>query len=331
MRWVHALGAAVAATTLVGSVAQATLSVNLVPVPVNPTAAAAISSNTVRTFQLKVTQSAGEKWNVGALKLTLASGNGLSGYLYASPNHDNTLARNSNFGFNQGAGGYAATDVNRYDTFVSTPQFDVNSTGTVQGSNLNVAGSSDFPTGPGTATPVVPTTAGNTSAGNQTLDIVWGDQAGNQATTATDGTTSYIVGQFTVVGNTGGFIRGYSGGTAASNTPIFFPNNGTGPLAAASQGTMYLPIAGDASLDGITNQTDLNTVVGSFGNAGTYTQGDVNGDGLINQSDLNIVVGSFGNGIGAPPGSALGALVPEPASLGVLFGAMALMARKRRD
>src|SRR4051812_21981927 len=113
MRWVHALGAAVAATTLVGSVAKATLSVSLVPVAVNPTAAAAISGNTVRTFQLQVSQSAGEKWNVGSMKLTLANAGGLSGYFYAAPNHDNTQARNTNFN-----NAYAATDPNKYDTFV---------------------------------------------------------------------------------------------------------------------------------------------------------------------------------------------------------------------
>jgi hypothetical protein len=327
MRWVHALGAAVAATTLVGSVAQATLSVSLVPVAVNPTAASAISGNTVRSFQLQVSQSAGEKWNVGSMKITLSNAGGLSGYFYAAPNHDNTQARNTNFN-----NAYAATDPNKYDTFVSTPQFDVTPTGASQSANLNVVGTSDFPNlGPATTTPVVPTTAGNTTAGNQTLDIVWGDSQGVNATTATDGTVKYTIAQFTVVGNTGGFIRGYSGGTAATNTPIFFPNNGTGGLATASQGTMYLPIAGDVTLDGVTNQNDLNTVIGSFGNAGTYTQGDANGDGLINQNDLNLVIGSFGNGIGPAPGSGLGALVPEPASLGVLFGAMTLMARKRRD
>jgi hypothetical protein len=327
MRWVHALGAAVAATTLVGSVAQATISVSLVPIQVNSTAAAAISSGTVRTFQLKVTQSAGEKWNVGAMKVTLATNAKLSGYFYASPNHDNSLGRNTNFN-----NAYLNTDPNFYDTFVSTPQFDVSPTGATQASNLNVTGSSDFPTGPGTATPVVPSSSTNANGSNQTLDIVWGDEAGNQATTATDGSTSYIVAQFTIVGNTGAFIRGYSGGTAASNTPLFFPNNGTGPIAAASQGTLYLPIRGDINLDGTVDQSDLNVVTGNFAKSPrTFATGDLTGDGLVDQSDLNQVTGSFTNGIGAPPAGALGSLVPEPSICGLLLaGLTGIMGRRRK-
>jgi hypothetical protein len=327
MRWVHALGAAVAATTLVGSVAQATLSVSLVPVGVNPTAATAIGAGqTVRTFQLKVSQTAGEKWNVGSLQVTLASGGNLSGYFYASPNHDNTQARNSNFN-----NAYAATDPNFYDTFVSTPQFDVSPTGATQASDLNVVGSSDFPnTGTASNTAVVNTTSGNSTSGNQTLNIVWGDQNGNAAATDTTGATSYTVAQFTVVGNTGAFIRGYSAGTAG-NTPIFFPNNGTGPLASASQGTMYLPIEGDVDLNGLVDQLDLNIISDNFVTAGGYAQGDLNGDGIIDQLDLNQVSDSFVNGIGMPPAPALGSVVPEPAVLSLLsLCAAGMLGRRSR-
>ena len=132
------------------------------------------------------------------------------------------------------------------------------------------------------------------------------------------------------MGNTGGFIRGYFGENIA-NVAQFFPNNGTGALATASQGTMYLPIGGDVNLDGLANQNDLNTVIGNFGNAGTYTQGDADGSGLINQNDLNIVIGSFGNGIGAAPSLALGSVVPEPGSIALLLaGATTLLSRKGR-
>ena len=97
MRWVHALGAAVAATTLVGTTAKAVLSVGLVSVPVNATAAATIGGGqTVRTFDLQVTQTGTEKFNVANLQLTLASAGGLSGYLYASPNHNNTTGIDPN-------------------------------------------------------------------------------------------------------------------------------------------------------------------------------------------------------------------------------------------
>jgi len=337
MRWVHALGAAVAATTLVGSVAQATLSVNLVQIPVNGTAAGAIAGSIpVRTFQLKVTQTAGEKFNVGNLQLTLQGAGGVgtkSGYLYASPSHDNTTGRNQNFN-----NAFAVTSPDFYDTFVSTPAFDITPTGTVQGENLNVTGSADWPVGPGTITPVVPTTAGNSNAANQTMNIVWGDKAGNQATSDTTGATSYLIAQFTVVGNTGGFIRGYVGGTAATNTPLYFANannNATGALATSlnalnggNGGAIYLPIFGDISKDGAVGSPDLNLVLNNFG---LNANGDANADGSTGSPDLNAVLNNFGNTIPAPAaGGALGALVPEPTSLGLIGLASMLGLRRRK-
>jgi len=213
---------------------------------------------------------------------------------------------------------------------VSTPAFQATPDGTTQGNHLNVVGSSDFPN-PGALpnAPTVPVNTGtaNSNGNNQTLDIVWGDQDGNHG----PGDGTYAVAQFTIVGNTGAFIRGYSGTTASGNSPVFFPNNGTGAIAAASQGTMYLPIRGDVDLDGFANQNDLNTVLGRFNKPGTPAQGDLNADGFTNQIDLNLVLTSFGNGIGAPPAGALGALVPEPTIGGLVLGGMLAGFARRRN
>jgi len=86
------------------------------------------------------------------------------------------------------------------------------------------------------------------------------------------------------------------------------------------------------NLDGLTNQLDLNVVIGHFGQTGNYGAGDVNSDGLINQLDLNQVIGGFGNGIATPPGAALGSLVPEPATLGLpICGVFGLCLRRGRQ
>jgi hypothetical protein len=55
-------------------------------------------------------------------------------------------------------------------------------------------------------------------------------------------------------------------------------------------------IPGDTNGDGIVNFTDLNNVLGQFGQSGEGLSGDVNGDGVVNFADLNIVLANFGKG-----------------------------------
>jgi len=323
MRLVHALGAAVAATTLVASVAKATVTASLVQIPVNSSAATAIGGTLpVRTFQLRVTQSGGEKWDVGSLKLSLVAGTSPAGYLYANPTvHSNTTGENKSYL----APGQTAADASFYDTYVTTPVFNATPTAGTAASHLNVVGSSDFPnTGPASNTPVVPSTATNTPGQNQTVNSVWGDQSGGQSTLP-DGT--YTVAQFTVVGSSGSFIRGYSGGSAAANTAQFFPSNA--PSLTLPQGTMYLPILGDSNLDGFVDLADLNNVENNLG-VNTAT-GDTNADGLIDLADLNNVENNLGNQV-TPPATAgsLGSVVPEPTSIALLGLASLSCLRRRR-
>jgi agmatine/peptidylarginine deiminase len=51
---------------------------------------------------------------------------------------------------------------------------------------------------------------------------------------------------------------------------------------------------GDTNGDGIVNFTDLNAVLGAFGQTGAGIPADVNGDGVVNFSDLNQVLAAFG-------------------------------------
>jgi len=326
MRLVHALGAAVAATALVSSVAKATVTMSLVPLPVNSTAAAAIApGQTVRTFQLKVSQTVGEKWDVGSLKLTLATGGGLSGYLYANPTvHSNTTGESKPY-LNPGQ---TNTSASFYDTYVTTPAFEANPTAGNAASHLNVVGSSDFPnTGTASNVATVPQTTGNAPATNQTLDIVWGDQAGVQAATDTTGATSYLTAQFTIVGNTGGYIRGYSGGSNAANTAQFFGSNA--PLQTLPQGTMYLPILGDTDKNGAVNIDDFISVKNNFNGTGS---GDTDGDNDVDIDDFINVKNNFNHAVTPPAsGGALGSLVPEPASLSLLMLAGLAGVRRRRS
>jgi len=338
MRLVHALGAAVAATTLVASVAQATLTMSLAPVPIDPAAGNQIGGGqTVRTFQLKVIQS-GEKFDVANLQVTLASGGGLSGYFYASPNHTvdpGLQATTSNI---SPLRNYANTDVNFYDTYVTTPVAGANPTQATITDHLRTAGSADWPVGPGSTTPVhpLPGVANNQAGQNQTLNIVWGDYQGGAASnttgTAGDALSTYTVAQFTVVGNAGAYIKGYNGGSGSANVAQNFgPDNYSAGVLPS--GVMYLPMSGDADLDGAVGINDLNIVKA---NAGTATSaGDVDGDGAVGINDLNIVKANAGLGMPAnvpPPGASLGSLVPEPSSLmlGLVAPVLAMRRRSRR-
>ncbi|TVQ64503.1 MAG: esterase family protein [Phycisphaerales bacterium] len=51
---------------------------------------------------------------------------------------------------------------------------------------------------------------------------------------------------------------------------------------------------GDTNADGVVNFTDLNAVLGDFGQMGDDLPGDVNGDGVVDFADLNAVLGNFG-------------------------------------
>jgi len=91
-------------------------------------------------------------------------------------------------------------------------------------------------------------------------------------------------------------------------------------------------INGDATLDGRVNTLDFNILAGKFGQTAVlWTDGDFNYDGIINSLDMNLLVANYGS-VATTPASALGSLIPEPASMtiiGVLTGLLARPSRRR--
>lgn len=86
---------------------------------------------------------------------------------------------------------------------------------------------------------------------------------------------------------------------------------------------------GDANLDGKVNTSDFNQLAGSFGTTNKdWVNGDFNYDGAVNSQDFNALSGNYG--MVQPASAALGSVVPEPATLSMVFAGFGVFMRRRR-
>jgi autotransporter-associated beta strand protein len=138
-----------------------------------------------------------------------------------------------------------------------------------------------------------------------------------------------------------------TGGTVVSST------NGMGTaLGYGASGSNYIiraTLLGDSDLNGNVNVADLANLAGNFGKTSgqLWINGDFDYNGNVNVADLADLAGNFGNSLSTGAGlggaaapaalaatasTAVGAAVPEPASLGVvgLIAALGLTAGSRR-
>ena len=107
------------------------------------------------------------------------------------------------------------------------------------------------------------------------------------------------------------------------------PAEGPMVLAEGSIVGGAMVFAGDLNDDGFVGQSDLDIVLGRWGQhvlGGERSDPDPSGDGFVSQGDLDIVLTHWG--IGSPPGAP--APVPEPATLGILAIGAAMVLRRRR-
>jgi len=312
------------------SAAHATLSVTVNMVPYNTGATTDDPSqlggnHLARTFEVDVTTSAGEKWTFGSMRTTAGGGSTATAPLDFGTFYVPTTANSS-----IGQESLWATTGTRHtynDTFVTAPSptgspDPLTGNGATSGSRVTILGKSDYPTNQ-TGSAIMP--AASNAA--DTLDITWGDQqavAGN----APNGT--YGVARFTTEGISAGRVVGHIGGTAHNFTDQTF--------------SFEIPVPFDFNHDGFGDASDLpDAQLLIAGNYDAYVAkyptadpnyflyvGDLNGDGFVDASDIPqyqfVIAG------GGPAGvAALGALVPEPATLSALcVGALALASRRRR-
>jgi dockerin type I repeat protein len=88
---------------------------------------------------------------------------------------------------------------------------------------------------------------------------------------------------------------------------------------------------GDSNLDGVVSSSDFDVLASNFNMSGReWVDGDFNYDGTVNALDFNALATNFGRAAIASP---LGAVVPEPVSLGMVATigtALSLRRRRRR-
>jgi hypothetical protein len=133
-------------------------------------------------------------------------------------------------------------------------------------------------------------------------------------------------GIFSTTAQTSGGKTAIGYATASSIGVGSFAGQSVNPTDTLIRYTYY----GDANLDGKVNLLDLNALATNFGKTSKlWSDGDSNFDGTVNIQDFNALAGNFGaTPIASPP--ALGALVPEPAMLGILGVSGLTLLRRRR-
>jgi autotransporter-associated beta strand protein len=184
-----------------------------------------------------------------------------------------------------------------------------------------------------TATPTA--TNGSIVNGGRLIFDYTGNVANSPATTVKNALTA---GFAEATRFSTGLIR--TGNVVDNNHGLGWTDDGSTKVTVAY--TYY----GDADLNGSVNIADFNTLAAHFASSGTWQTGDFNYDGVVNLLDLNAVATNFGATpvLSTLPSSiplgallsnnspALGTLVPEPASLGMIaLGATALLRRRRRQ
>jgi hypothetical protein len=292
----------------------------MVRTPITPAALAADPGGFgafPRTFDIKVTQGAGEKWSFGTVKGTLNTGT-------YSPGTGSFYIPSSNNAHIQQAGGTANL---AFDTYVTTPD---------GGASTTILGKADYPVNPASAplNEIMPgTDANRPSAVNdpKTVDITWGNL---QAVSSASGDSAYTVARLTTTGKSGGAIVGHVGGTQHNNTDV--------PFSFVIPMNADFGSAGGAP-DGFVDGSDIAGFISALSNPGGFQTatginpvwiGDFTNDGFFDGSDIAGFIGilsSAGEPLPADGLAALGALVPEPTSAAVLgLSALGFAARRRR-
>jgi hypothetical protein len=128
-----------------------------------------------------------------------------------------------------------------------------------------------------------------------------------------------------------GTFDGQPDNAAIFENVTYFANTASYVDQIASITGLHPSQNGDANLDGLVNDADFEILRQHFGESAGWTAGDFNLDGQVNFTDFQMLELNFPGTIPPDMVAALrGASVPEPGTIGLLCGGIALWAVNRR-
>ncbi len=167
--------------------------------------------------------------------------------------------------------------------------------------------------------------------GDDECQLVSGDSGGSLFVEGSSGEPWQLAGMALAVSMPGGYTGPNVTRNAVYDNSSLYAN--LAAYRADIDAIRRIPLPGDADWDGDVDGLDIGIFRATFGRTGPNLQADFNGDNMVNLEDFAIIRTNLGrvsgNGISGSEDLPV-QVVPEPATIALLVGAIPLLWRSRR-